>query len=64
MHAVAVIFDFMQPLVAVRCFFHELRQLRPHPLREAGSSPCLGRSSDRPGRQGLGQPSGRPKIAP
>jgi hypothetical protein len=36
MHAEAVIFDFMQPLITVRRFFHELRQLRPYPLRQKG----------------------------
>ena len=36
MHAEAVIFDFMQPLVAVRRFFDELRQLRPYPVRQSG----------------------------
>ena len=37
MHAEAVIFDFMQPLVAVRRFFDELRQLRPYPFRQGGA---------------------------
>jgi hypothetical protein len=32
MHAEAVVFDFMQPLVALRCLFDELRQLRAEPL--------------------------------
>ena len=36
MHAVAVVFDFVQPLVAVRRFFDELRQLRPYPFRQGG----------------------------
>ena len=39
MHAEAVVFDFVQPLVAVRRFRYELRQLRPYPLREARSAP-------------------------
>ena len=32
MHAVAVEFDFVQPLVAVRRGVNELRQLRPYPF--------------------------------
>ena len=36
MHAEAVVFDFMQPLVAVRRFFDELRQLWPYPVRQGG----------------------------
>jgi hypothetical protein len=32
MHAEAVEFDFVQPLVAVRRRLHELRQLRPNPF--------------------------------
>ena len=36
MHAVAVIFDFMQPLIAFRRFFDKLRQLRPYPFRQGG----------------------------
>ena len=35
MHAEAVVFDFMQPLVAVRRRFDELRQLRPYPVRQS-----------------------------
>jgi hypothetical protein len=38
MHAEAVIFDFVQPLVAVGRLFDELRQLRPYPLRQSGST--------------------------
>ena len=34
MHAEAVEFDFVQPLVAVRRLFDELRQLRPDPVRQ------------------------------
>jgi hypothetical protein len=34
MHAEAVVFDFMQPLVAVRRRLHELCQLRPYPVRQ------------------------------
>jgi len=36
MHAKAVIFDFMQPLVAVRRLGDELRQLRPYPVGQSG----------------------------
>ena len=39
MHAVAVIFDFMQPLVAVRRGIDELRQLRLYPLGQRGAPP-------------------------
>jgi hypothetical protein len=35
-HAEAVVFDFMQPLAAVRRFFHELRKLRAYPVRQGG----------------------------
>jgi hypothetical protein len=28
----AIVFDFVQPLVAIGRFFHELRQLRPYPV--------------------------------
>jgi hypothetical protein len=35
MHAEAVVFDFMQPLVAVRRCLHEQRQLRPYPVRQS-----------------------------
>jgi hypothetical protein len=37
MHAEPVVFDFMQPLRAVRRLFDELRQLRPDPLRQSGN---------------------------
>jgi hypothetical protein len=36
MHAVAVEFDFMQPLVAFRRRGDQLGQLRPDPLRQSG----------------------------
>jgi hypothetical protein len=39
MHAVAVIFDFVEPLVAVWRFFDKLRQLRPYPFRQAAGWP-------------------------
>jgi hypothetical protein len=35
-HTEAVIFDFMQPLVALRRRFDELGQLRADPLRQSG----------------------------
>jgi hypothetical protein len=35
-HAVAVVFDFMQPLVAFRRHIDQLRELRPYPLRQRG----------------------------
>ena len=42
MHAVAVVFDFMQPLVAVRRRVDQLGELRPDPLRQRGTiSPGL-----------------------
>ena len=44
MHAEAVVFDFMQPLVAVRRLFHELRQLRPDPFRQ-GRPACVERGA-------------------
>jgi hypothetical protein len=34
-HAEAVVFDFVQPLVAVRRFRYELRQLRPYPFSDS-----------------------------
>ena len=40
MHAEAVVFDFVQPLVAVRRLLHELRQLRPDPLGKRGARRC------------------------
>ena len=36
MHAVALVFDFVEPLVAVRRFLDKLRQLRPYPVRQGG----------------------------
>jgi hypothetical protein len=36
MHAVAVIFDFVQPLVAIRRGVDQLRELRRDPLRQSG----------------------------
>ena len=36
MHAVAVVFDFVEPLVAVRRSVDQLRKLRPDPLRKRG----------------------------
>jgi hypothetical protein len=36
MHAVAVVFDFVQPLVADRRHVDQLRELRRNPLRERG----------------------------
>ena len=36
MQAVAVIFDFVQPAITVRRRVDQLRQLRPHPLRQGG----------------------------
>jgi hypothetical protein len=36
MHAVTVVFDFMQPAVAVRRRVDQLRQLRPYPSRQDG----------------------------
>jgi hypothetical protein len=46
MHAVAVIFDFMQPLIAVRRSLDQLRQLRCNPLRQRGriGAPPRGRA--------------------
>src|SRR5271170_4277085 len=41
MHPEAVIFDFVQPLVAVRRLCHKLRQLRPYPLGQSGARPPL-----------------------
>jgi hypothetical protein len=40
MHAEAVVFDFMQPLVAVRRFRYELRQLPPYPLGKRRARRC------------------------
>ena len=40
MHAVAVVFDFVKPLVAVRRFVDELRQLRPYPIGQGGFRRC------------------------
>jgi hypothetical protein len=42
MHAVAVIFDFVEPLVAVRRRIDQLRELRQDPLRQSGraGAPC------------------------
>ena len=36
MHAVAIEFDFVQPLIAIRRRIEQLRELRPDPLRECG----------------------------
>jgi hypothetical protein len=36
MHAVAVIFDFVEPLIAVRRRIDQLGQLRRDPLRQRG----------------------------
>jgi hypothetical protein len=38
MHAEAIIFDFVKPLVAIRRRLHELRQLRTDPLRQSGGT--------------------------
>jgi hypothetical protein len=35
-HAVAVVFDFVQPLVAVRRYFDQLGELRRNPRRQTG----------------------------
>ena len=35
-HAVAVEFDFVEPLIAFRCRVDELGELRPDPLRQSG----------------------------
>jgi hypothetical protein len=40
MHAEPVVFDFVQPLVAVRRGIDELRQLRPYPLGKRGARRC------------------------
>src|SRR5271169_5742716 len=36
MHAIAVVFDFVEPLLAFRRGVDELGQLRPDPLRQSG----------------------------
>ena len=58
MHAEAVVFDLMQPLVAVRRFFDELRELRRNPFRQYdGASPA--RYGARHGGIGMGRVAGR-----
>jgi hypothetical protein len=49
MHAVAVVFDFMKPLITVRCRVDQLRELRRDPLRQRGRIDALPRDRTRPG---------------
>ena len=49
MHAVAVIFDFVQPLATVRSSLHQPRQLRCDPLRQRGRIGALPRDRARHG---------------
>jgi hypothetical protein len=51
MHAVAVVFDFMQPLVALRRRVDQLGQLRRDPLRQGR---CVVTASYRPRQAGSG----------
>jgi hypothetical protein len=41
MHAVAVVFDFVEPLVAVRRGVDQLRELRRNPVRQRGNVRAL-----------------------
>lgn len=54
MHAVAVIFDFVQPLIAVRRSLDELRELRRDPLRQRGRIGALPRYCPRHTGRGNG----------
>ena len=51
-HAVAVVFNFVQPLVALRRRVDQLRELRRDPLRPSGRTPrnALPRRFDQFGR--------------
>ena len=55
MHAIAVVFDFVEPLVAFRRRVDELRQLRPDPLGQRVRSDAQGgyRSRHAGGRKRL-----------
>ena len=46
MHAVAVVLDFVEPLIAVRRRVDEFRQLRPDPLRQRGHCRTIGSISE------------------
>ena len=55
MHAVAVEFDFVQPLIALRRRVDELRELRRDPVRQSGSDMTTGCRSRHSGSEpGLG----------
>ena len=57
MHAEAVIFDFMQPLVAVRRRVDQLRELRRNPFRQYDGA-SLARYGARHG-SGMGRVAGK-----